>query len=412
MHRIVLIAVGLLSGLAAAGTTYVADPQTGRRDGDGSAARPWRTLEEVIADGHLKKLAGGDTLLLRSGHHGAASFAGDNDAMVTIAADRGCRPTLSRLTIRSGRNWTVRGLTISPSLGGQPYKGSIVTFGESGPSSRIVIEDCFVYSVLDASKWTARQWIEANSGVLMGRHGREMTLRNCTILNTRFGINLCSVDSLCEGNVVSDFSADGIRVTRDGLVVRQNIIKNVYVSAADGDANHDDGIQCFLFNKGTGTVRNVTVEGNIIIAHEDPKQPLRASLQGIGFFDGPLVDFVVTDNVVCVDHWHGIALYDAQKARVERNVVWTPDPAAKMRAWILFGNKLKQARDNVARDNLACSFRLSEPGSVSENNRPSTAEAYEKALAKALETINARFGAEHPAAQRPRLRTSPKKEAP
>jgi hypothetical protein len=35
-------------------------------------------------------------------------------------------------------------------------------------------------------------------------------------------------------------------------------------------------------------------------------------MQGIGFFDGPLVNFTVEDNVVCSETWHGVALYDAQ----------------------------------------------------------------------------------------------------
>src|SRR5690606_33111214 len=103
--------------------------------------------------------------------------------------------------------------------------------------------------------------------------------------------------SLCEGNLVSDFSADGIRITRDGITVQHNVIKNGCCSAADGDDNHDDAIQCFLFNKGTGTVRNAVVRGNVIVNRDGSDQKFPASIQGIGFFDGPLVNFVVEDNV-------------------------------------------------------------------------------------------------------------------
>ncbi len=401
LTRMVFAAVLVLGRLAAA-TTYHVDPAKGASDGDGSAQRPWKTLEEIIGRGLLKQIKGGDTILLKTGYHGAAVFSGDNASTVTIAATEGQRPTLSRLTISSGSNWCVRGLVISPAFGSEPYKGSIVSFGEAGDSSRICVEDCYIFTAEDSSKWDAKQWMAANSGVNVGRHGRELTLRNNFIRNTRFGVVLAAPDSLCEGNIVSDFSADGIRATRDGLVIQHNIIKNVYVSAADGDDNHDDGIQCFLFNKDTGTVRGVSTLGNIIIAHEDPHQKWPNSLQGIGYFDGPLVDFAVADNVINVDAWHGIALYDAQNARVERNIVWTPEGVGN-RAWIMFGDKQKLAKDNIARNNFANAFKLKQPGTVAENNQRSTAAIYEEALKKARKVICDKFGEKHFAADRDRL---------
>ena len=401
-----ILPILLVCGRTPAASTYHVDPNGGSSDGDGSAARPWKTLEEVAAKGQLKKLQGGDTVLLHTGYHGAVTFSGDNATTVTVAAAEGQRPTLCRLTIPSGKNWCVRGLIVSPSFGKTPYKGSIVSFGDSGDSSKISIEDCYIFSAEDASKWDANQWMSAYNGVTMGRYGRELTLRNNFVRNTRFGISLEAFDSNCVGNIVSDFSADGMRATRDGEVVEYNIIKNVYVSAADGDNNHDDGIQCFLFNKGTGTMKNLRFVGNIILAHEDPKQKWPNALQGLGFFDGPLVDFVVTDNVVNVDSYHGISLYDAQNALVERNVVWAPE-SQKVRPWITFSTKLKLAKDNIARGNFSSSYKLKQPGTVDEKNEPSTAKIYDEALRRAFKTICDKFGEKHVAADRPRLTLQP-----
>ena len=405
MRRIgLLVVAGLAAALAPAfgGTTYYADPVKGSSVGDGSAAKPWKTLEEVVAQGQLKTLKGGDTLLLLSGHHGAVTFGGDNDATVTIAAAPGEHPTLSRLTITRGSNWCVKGLVVSPSLGPAPYKGNIVAFGEGGPSTRITVEDCYVFTVEDASGWDAAQWMNANSGILMGRNGRDLTLRNCFVRNTRFGITLTSFDSLCEGNVVSGFSGDGMRATRDGERVQYNIIKNCYMGPADGDNNHDDAIQCFLFNKGTGAMTGLTFIGNIIIGNEDPNQKLKHPCQALGFFDGPLVKFVVTDNVVSTEHWHGVSLYDAQECRVESNVTWTP-PGVRARAGIRLGTKQKLAKDNTVRNNYACSFDLKQPGTVAENNKPSTQAIYDEALKKAYQVICGKFGEKHVAAGRSRM---------
>jgi len=384
--------------------TYHLDPVKGTADGDGSAGRPWKTLQDFVDAREVKGLKGGDTLKLYGGHHGAVKLAGEFEKTVVIEAAPGARATLSRLTVTSGKNWTIRGLVISPSLGKEAYTGSIVTLAEGGPgeSTAIVLEDCFVFAATDTAAWGVKEWLGANSGINSGRHGRGVVVRNNYVLNTRFGITLAGLDAVCEGNVISDFSADGIRTTRDGQIVRHNIIKNVYVSDADGDKNHDDGIQAFLFNKGTGEVKNVQVVGNIIINREDAKQKWPATMQGIGFFDGPLVGFSVTDNVVLVDHWHGLSLYDAQGCTIARNTVQTMTPS-KMKAWIMLGTKQKLAKDNVVKENFAPTFNLKQPGTVSEVNKPVSEAIYGEALRKAYGVIVEKYGEKHGTAERVRL---------
>lgn len=404
--RIALLAFVLTAGLAAAeGRTYYADPAKGSLEHDGSAAKPWPALAETAQAGKLAALKAGDRLLLRSGKHGSVQIAGDNPGMVLIAAEKGQTPQLARLVLGQGSNWTFRGLTISPAFG-EPYAGNMVQFGEGGPSKDLVLEDCFIYSTLDTSAWTTENWMKANSGVLMGRNGTRITLRNNHILNTRFGLNICSFEALVEGNIISDFSADGIRATRDGAVVQYNVIKNCYVSAGEGDANHDDGIQCFLFNKGTGTVKNVAVRGNVLVNREDPQQRFPASMQGIGFFDGPLIGFTIADNVVVSGAWHGIALYDAQDCTITGNTVLTQPGTEKTKSWIMLGTKpkVKAAKGNTVTGNQAATFKLKDDGEVkAEKNIAISNEGFDNALKAALTEIDKRFGAKHPVSGQARL---------
>ncbi|MBN2582261.1 MAG: hypothetical protein JXL80_04275 [Planctomycetes bacterium] len=400
MPRICLLAIVVLSccTVAEAGRTFHVDPATGKADGDGSREKPWRTLSEAVNRGALRKVEPGDTVLLRTGYHGHVTLSGNNKEFITIAAEKDQKPTLGRLEIAAGSKWRIRGLTISPSCGDKPYKGDIVTIAEGGPSSELIIEDCFIHTAPDSSDWNAAKWMAANNGIFMGRYGKNLTLRNNYILNTRFAVALCAEDSLCEGNVITNFSADAIRVTRDGLTVQYNVIKNIYVNAADGDDNHDDGIQCFLFNKGTGTVRRATIRGNIIINREDDNQKLTNHLQAIGFFDGPLIDFTVTDNVVLVEMWHGVTLCDAENARIERNVAWSKW-RSRLRPWIEVSGK---CTNNTVKDNYACSYKLA-PGTLAENNKASTAQVYEQALDRVHATICKKFGRYHPVAGYARL---------
>lgn len=392
-----LVAAGVF-----ASSTYYVDPAHGSPRGNGTALRPWRTLEEVARGGRLRT---GDTILLRSGHHGDVTLSGNNATTITIAAQPGHVPQLSRLVVRQGRRWRIKGLAISPSFGGEAYKGNIVTIAEGGPSAEIVFEDCFVFSASDSSAWTAKQWMSANSGIFSGRHGTGITLRNNYVLNTRFGMSLCSPDSLCEGNVVSRFSGDGIRVTRDGITVQYNVIRNIYVGDKDGDKNHDDGIQCFLFNKGTGTVRRVTIRGNIIADCDGEKRGLATHMQGIGFFDGPLVEFLVEKNVVMVAHWHGVSLYDAQGCRILDNTCYTRWPG-KCKPWVMIGTKKKGGgpKGNTVNGNLAHSIRLrADPGVVAANNGTVTEAMAFARLGELAAFIDAKYGRFHPVAGCARL---------
>lgn len=402
---VLVISFWLAGSVALAANTYHLHPTKGKPGNRGTKKKPWGTLESVIKQGRLGKLKGGDTLLLYSGKHGNVSFSGDNAKPITIAAAPGQTPQLSRLVITKGKNWTIRGLTISPTFGDKPYKGMMVSVGERGVSSEIVVENCFVYSIADSSQWTVAQWKAANGGMQMGRHGTKLTFRNNYVLNTRWGINVASTESLVEANVVTNFSGDGMRLMKDGITVKYNVVKNAYVSAKDGDRNHDDAIQCFLFNKGTGTLRRLTLRGNLIISREDDKQNFPSWMQAIGFFDGPLIDFVVEKNVVLINHWHGISLYDAQNCKILDNAVYDRW-ADRMKPWIMLGSKRKLAKGNIVTNNIAPSFKLKADRSVvTENNQKSTEKNFQKRYDELLKTIEEKYGKYHPVAKYARVGT-------
>ncbi|TXI77813.1 MAG: T9SS type A sorting domain-containing protein [Flavobacteriales bacterium] len=124
------------------------------------------------------------------------------------------------------------------------------------------------------------------------------------------------------------------------------------------DENHDDGIQSFT-TLGFPFHR-VVLRGNTIIGYEDPDQPYRAALQGIGCFDGPFIDWVVENNVVIVDHWHGISLYGAQDCVFRNNTVIDPTPdVAPGPAWIMVNDIDGFASSGcVVANNLANTFSL------------------------------------------------------
>lgn len=369
------------------------DPVNGQASAPGTAAAPWPGLEATIAAGLLASVPDGKTLVLLDGEHGNAKFEGDHPVAVIIRAAPNANPHLGKLELTKGSGWHLRGLTISPAYSATTYTGDIVKLGESGASSDLVLENSVVFSAADTSAWSVSDWMNAHSGILLGRNGTGLAVRRTHVFNVRFGIAITSYDSTLEGNLVNDFSADGIRVTRDGGTVIDNVIKNVHVSDTDGDANHDDAIQCFLFNVGTGTVRDVTLKGNIIVNYEGtPAYP--AMMQGIGFFDGPLINFVVEDNVVFVDHYHGVSLYDAQGSRIVNNVAYTRWTNGNVKPWVMLGEKLSMAAGNYVHDNIAHSFDFDADATVDAGNNvvvaPSVAE---QRLTDRLTAIETAWGA-------------------
>lgn len=403
MKTSLLFPLVLVLGSLLHAASYYSHPEKGRSENSGTAESPWPGLEQLIQDGSLAKLQPGDTLYLGSGFHGQARISGENASPITIAAAAENNPKLAKLEIGSGKNWIIRGLEVSPAFAEAPYKGYIVTVGESGKASDIVVEDCFVYSTLDTKGWSAKQWMSTYGGMLQGRNGSAITFRNNYVLNVRWGITMTSFDSFCMGNVISDFSGDAIRVTRDNAEVAYNVIKNIYVGAKDGDANHDDAIQCFVFNKGRGTMRNLNIHHNYIHTREDENQEWPAVMQGVGLFDGPLIGFTVSDNVMALDHWHGVSLYDAQECLIENNVIYNPW-GGKLQPWVLLGSKLKQVHGNTVTNNFAHSIRLGEDKTVTaEGNGTVTEAMYNTRSKQLLDEIDEKFGAEHPVAHRGRM---------
>ena len=62
----------LLVASSARAADFFVDPATGSDTGDGSGAKPWKTLEQVAKSGAFgTTIKAGDTVFLRSGYHGA-----------------------------------------------------------------------------------------------------------------------------------------------------------------------------------------------------------------------------------------------------------------------------------------------------------------------------------------------------
>ncbi len=383
-------------------TDFFVDPVAGSPAGNGSSASPWRTIEEVIDAGLIETrdwashpyvpgaalvtvnagapVKAGDRLYLRTGYHGELSIRGAyNAATVRIVAQPGHAPRVSKIRVEAAQNWLIRGLSVSPSHATPDLPPGTMVAVEShnwfGPAWDVVIEDCDIFTVDDAAAWTADQWINlASSGVSVG--GERVTIRDNRVRNVRFGISVGGEDARIQFNEVDGFSADGLRGLGDGGRFEYNRIANAHVDGPT-DGNHDDGFQSWSVGPGgvgTGEVRDVVLRGNRIINNLNPDHPLHATLQGIGCFDGLFVNWIVENNVVITDHWHGISLYGAIGGRVVNNTVLDLNGVSPGPPWIMLNSSNGTPSSGVlVRNNLATDYAISGTGIVQDHNLEITA---------------------------------------
>ena len=395
--RLPIVGAALASGLIASpvlAADFYVDPQSGSMSGDGSSGSPWRTLQEVIDAGlvesqeweSLPYMAGaslvvknagapvkaGDTIWLRSGDHGELSITGYyNASEITVRAEAGHDPRFSSVLVRGSGGWRFSGLTVSLEFA-PTYESKTIfdldSHGFRGPVRDIVVEDSSLQSVADASGWSATDW-DTLAGNGFSVDGTNITIRRNRLRNVNFGISVSATDSLIESNVVDGFAGDGLRGLGDHTVFQYNTVKNCYAV----NANHDDGFQSWSVGSdgsvGTGEVVGIVLRGNTILNYEDPNQPFRCTLQGIGNFDGTFVDWVVENNVVITDHWHGITLLGARNSRVVNNTVIDVNQDSPGPPWIRIApHKNGTASQGcVVRNNLTTSLNL-EGGGITEDH--------------------------------------------
>ncbi len=396
-----LLAVLLsLAAPPAGATEFWVDPVKGSDDADGSAATPWRSLQATIeqkvetrrwqshpwAEGMplVPANAGapvkaGDTIWLRSGDHGALSIVeACNSGDVTVAAEAGQVPRFTNVEVRSSQHWVLRGFSVSPSHGATPSTATIVTVedhGWTGPSSDVVVEGFDVFTVPDERAWSSREdWSTLSANGLSADADR-VTVRNCRLRNVNYGIQMSGAGSRVEHNLVDGFCGDGLRGLGDGEVFEYNLVKN----ARAVNDTHRDGFQSWSVGDGgvgTGVVRDVTLRGNVFIGFESSSVPFAGTLQGIGCFDGTYDGWVVENNVVITEHWHGISLYGARNSRVANNtVLGLVDPVVEDGRvpgppWILVTAHKDgtPSSDTVVRNNLATSLTAEGEGVVEDHN--------------------------------------------
>jgi hypothetical protein len=358
------IALGFVAVSLSHATVFYVDPARGDMGSDGSAGRPWKTVQQVFEQKLIQSRDGagrlenpnapvkaGDTILLRSGYHGEIYCRGAyNDDYITIAAEKGHKPKVRRVFFAASGKWVIRGLTVCPGFAPE-YKRDrliyVVNWG--GPSADFLIENNTLYSTPDGSSWSAEQW---NNLVCYGIsiNGQRIKIRNNTLRYVNHGIAIGGDKIAVEGNLVEHIAGDGIVCSANNALLLGNTVKYFYKV----NANHDDGIQFHRGRDKTTPIHNAVVRGNVVIAWDNAvNNPLIGSPQGICNFDIPAINWRIENNLVLVRHHHGITISGCQGGVIVNNLAYNPY-GGRFLAGILLGTTHGEtpSENTVVRNNL------------------------------------------------------------
>ncbi len=321
MYKKLLLFVFLLGSISLWAADYYCDPNMGSMSNNGSSNAPWSTLHDVFAAG--KTFNAGDVIYLRTGNHGFAVVEGANNGDVIIRPEEGQSPYLER--IRFGNNnavhWVLDGVEII-SENEDSYPENLIDLYPG--SSFITIKNCRIHSIEDASNWTRDNWRDqANTGIRS--QGHDHLIQDNEIKNIYLGVSIESPHTMFKGNTIQRFTIDGIRALASFCTYIENKIMDAIV-VYDNSENHYDGFQSYTCCPvGSDTLFDVIVKRNIIIQTTDADRDFLGTMQGMGCFDGMYVNWEIENNLVLVDHWHGISLYGAIDCKIINNTVIDPD---------------------------------------------------------------------------------------
>ena len=161
------------------GRNFYVDPVRGAKDNDGSEAKPWRTLAEVLdPNNHLvatrtygrRTLDGalptvpinpngpirpGDTIVLMSGDHGTVDVSKYvNQNFISVVAGPGQTPLVRSLRLVSSSHWLFRRIKFQGQRPEKDLYGPMVGVGMNdyfGPADNIVFTDDF-FSTADQTE--------------------------------------------------------------------------------------------------------------------------------------------------------------------------------------------------------------------------------------------------------------------
>ena len=268
------------------------------------------------------------------GYHGPISVRGMQfSTPIVIAPLSGHVAHVDSIIVRNSTNVVVKGLKVWATSANAGTGALIRSYGDTSDLAFTDLDVRGVASSANYMQWTQTDWQTYKRDAFL-IDGDRITVARSRVTGIFHGIKSLASNVLIEENIVDGFAGDGMRANGDNSIVRKNKVQNCFSVSA----NHMDGFQSFSTGPngpGSGTVRNLTIEGNKIFEWTSTvSNPLRCKLQGISMFDGIYDGVVVRNNIISSRAYHGITINGAMNTLVANNTVVHADGVAGNWPWI------------------------------------------------------------------------------
>lgn len=350
---------------------FYVDPENGSMANDGSLARPWSTLANVLNNRTSQKgmqVTSGDVIYLLGGDHGNVQINGAiNKEFIVIKAADGHVPTLRSLRVNGSSRWMFEGLKIQGAGDGSTRSlagSALIDIGRNtgaGLTQDIILTKSSISTVDDTSAWTDQDWVRKPFKFGLLSSATCVSITENHFFNLRDAIQFDGDKHFVVENKFDNFGNDAIDVIASNAVIKANLITQG--RHGKSETLHPDGIQGWTKNGATNT--NVLIDGNIIVKTGDPKI---SEMQGIGIYDGKWDRLTISNNVVITNHWHGIAVAGATNSTIINNTVIAHDPTRP--TWITVYNSKNEppAKNVVVRNNIVTRLVYPEAGVIVDHN--------------------------------------------
>ncbi|MCI2229845.1 T9SS type A sorting domain-containing protein [Polaribacter sp. MSW13] len=357
-------------------TTYYCDPVNGNNSNNGSQASPFSSFGSV--NWASVGLQDNDIVYLLDGLHGEGYIG--NLTFSTNLLIKSFNPqqaVLTKIQINNSNHITFENIKFDASTGSFSKEEPIVVGNNN--TNYITFNNCLIQSANNASTWTKTDWYNNSASGVQFRGGN-ITLNNNTFLNLYHAVELRGDNTLMQNNLIENFAGDAIRGLGSNSTYEHNIIKNCFIE--DYAINHDDAFQAYKLS-GDHIISNVIFRYNKINIFENPSQfvidnnLIGDSMQAVIITDGSAEGWIIENNLIINNHYHGISLYGAQNCRIQNNtVVQSPlytDTDQIPRIFIDDQDKTGQIRanmNNIIRNNICAQYTpwTYDATSVVENN--------------------------------------------
>lgn len=337
---------------------YYCSPKGSMSNNGLSPSNPWADLETVVS---LKKFSGGEVVYLMSGNHGFPIIKARNNIDVTITKAGGQNPVIDHIKFDGASHWVLADLKISTNGANTPlpnrmnhpvsprFENSLIQI--SGNSTFLTFTNCNISSIDNSASWTLDNWNNKTWNGLMALNGNKITVDNCIFKNVNFGVEIGASNFILKNSVIQNFMGDGIRPKADHILIENNVVKDCYKT----NGNHDDGIQYHQ------SAADVVIRGNKILNVTDYSRKFIGSMQGIYGLNpnAILTDFVIENNLICVDQFNAICLGRVVvNCRIINNtIIQRPDfnPATNIRnprIWVINNDSSGGGPNCIIRNNI------------------------------------------------------------